>query len=590
MMTPRGFLYSNKHSSLNNPPQRQRNRRHNLPSPPASPPTPSPISYNRPDRRPSSTRDNSTPASNSSYFWDWGWDWKKDASDLNSADQPITPPESTDQSIMVKRKATNDFINPPPSTMSRTTTSMAARPMTPTSPVQIPCSRSKQTASRSHVSHAPRKPSRPRDVHNPDTIPPAVAALLALTDIPRPQRRLSRAAKKAKGDRTLTLDAVIERQQVPEKQLSFSMGKSMMDVLLSPPEELDLDEAMSLVRHGGGTDSPSSTRASSVGSPPSLGGSSLASDCFSSIGTPVEASPRIRRGKRKQPRRFFEPVLSPPGQPEDHPLSVAEDELDEMYLDVFPAHQDGRPDGGIDENGSDARSDRPVSDFASPLRPLKFAFKSNLTASLKALRLAAKSISSMNMSSIPPDDLLTRSLLSIDHRVPYTDERRPPVLEEAPSAALRRYLNPTTSARVETHRQTATATARSATRSFTASIQMQTYRVRRSRSESPGSPTRSPYPLASSSSTQSTPPQPPARSHKQTALAYPPGGMRQREVRENPDFIRIAVMEMAMRRRGKLDDQRPGRARWALPPRRPSSRPYEVGADGVPARWVPISY
>ena len=66
--------------------------------------------------------------------------------------------------------------------------------------------------------------------------------------------------------------------------------------------------------------------------------------------------------------------------------------------------------------------------------------------------------------------------------------------------------------------------------------------------------------------------------------------MRQREMRENSDFIRIAVMEMAMRKRGKLDDQRPGRAKWALPARRTSAAPYEIGANGVPARWRSISY
>lgn len=331
-------------------------------------------------------------------------------------------------------------------------------------------------------------------------------------------------------------------------------------------------------------------------SPPSLGGSSLTSDCFSpSLATPIGPSPRIRRGNRKQLRRSFEPVLSPPGEPEDHPLSVADEDVEELCLGDCPGHhQGGQQAGEMDEDGSDTKSERSFSDFAFPLRPLKYAFKSNLTASLKALRLAAKSISSMNMSSIPPDDLLTRSLLSIDHKVPYTDERRPPVLEEAPSAALRRYLNPPTNPRVETHHITAAtktaATTRPSTRSFTASIQMQTYRVRRSRSEYPGDSTRLPCPLPSSSCTQSSPPQPPARSSpRQPALTYLPGGMRQREVRENPDFIRIAVMEMAMRRRGKLDDQRPGRARWALPPRRPSVRPYEVGADGVPARWVPMS-
>lgn len=63
--------------------------------------------------------------------------------------------------------------------------------------------------------------------------------------------------------------------------------------------------------------------------------------------------------------------------------------------------------------------------------------------------------------------------------------------------------------------------------------------------------------------------------------------MRQREMRENPDFIRIAVMEMAMRKQGKLDDKKPGRAQWALPPRKAAIKPYEIGPNGVPARWIP---
>jgi hypothetical protein len=61
-------------------------------------------------------------------------------------------------------------------------------------------------------------------------------------------------------------------------------------------------------------------------------------------------------------------------------------------------------------------------------------------------------------------------------------------------------------------------------------------------------------------------------------------------MRENSDFIRIAVLEMAMRRKGKLDDQRPGRARWALPPRKAVTRAYKVGSDGVPVRWLPVTF
>ena len=60
-------------------------------------------------------------------------------------------------------------------------------------------------------------------------------------------------------------------------------------------------------------------------------------------------------------------------------------------------------------------------------------------------------------------------------------------------------------------------------------------------------------------------------------------------MRENSDFIRIAVMEHLMRRRGKLDDQREGHARWLLPPRKATTKPYEIGLDGVPVRWISVS-
>jgi hypothetical protein len=60
-------------------------------------------------------------------------------------------------------------------------------------------------------------------------------------------------------------------------------------------------------------------------------------------------------------------------------------------------------------------------------------------------------------------------------------------------------------------------------------------------------------------------------------------------MRENSDFIRIAVMEMAMRKKGKLDDQKPGRARWALPPRQSPTKPYEIGENGVPVRWIAVT-
>ncbi|TDZ18793.1 hypothetical protein Cob_v008066 [Colletotrichum orbiculare MAFF 240422] len=560
MMSPRSFLYYNRQPSASTTPK------------PASPSPP--FITRKPTANSFATSSSSTTTSPNSLdtprtaLPSASLDRIKDAQNVSVTVTPIPALTATTPATMAKtknaRRETSKLAPPSP---PRTTTSVTTRPTTPTGPVQIPTKTRSNPFHSSHR-HSQKKSSRPRDVHSPETVPPAMLALLAVTDIPRPRRSLK---QKLARDQPMTLEAVIQRQQVCEKELSLTFGKNPLDLLLSPPEYLE-DDDLSISDSGLGS---LSTRTVSVESMPSLG-DSFSTDTLSSLESPYGSSPRRKRSR--QPRRSLEPISSPPGEPEAHPLSPERD-VEGLDFRVFDESQD-------DE---DTKSEFSFSDYTFPLRPLKSAFKSNLTASLRALRSAARSISNINFSSIPPDDFLTRSILTIDPKVPYTDERRPPVLEEEPSAALRRYLNPTTNARIEPHPSTAAA-APTGTRSFTASIQMQTYKVQRSRS-APAPSSRGPSPTTSAVTTQSTTPyQPPAQSPTQTAFTYPPGGMRQREMRENPDFIRIAVMEMAMRKRGKLDDQRPGRARWALPPRKQSVRAYEVGADGVPARWIPVSH
>lgn len=56
---------------------------------------------------------------------------------------------------------------------------------------------------------------------------------------------------------------------------------------------------------------------------------------------------------------------------------------------------------------------------------------------------------------------------------------------------------------------------------------------------------------------------------------------RPREVRENGDFLRVIVLEMNMRRGGKLADTAAGKARLVLPPR----QPCRLRAVGDPGRW-----
>lgn len=68
----------------------------------------------------------------------------------------------------------------------------------------------------------------------------------------------------------------------------------------------------------------------------------------------------------------------------------------------------------------------------------------------------------------------------------------------------------------------------------------------------------------------------------------PTGTVRQREPRENSDFLRVIVLEMNMRRTGKLDAKASGKARVWLPPRTHSATVEESNGK-VPVRWVGVS-
>lgn len=439
-----------------------------------------------------------------------------------------------------------------PSSPPSTTTGSDERPTTPSSPVQIP------RQSTRNATHKPKRlpsqrPPTSRDPPRSESLSPSVAALLAVTDIPR--RRSSQ--RRNKFEKPLTVNDIIDNQQVSEKELSWNLSGSPLDLLLAPPDEL----------HGDGYFSGSEslvgsalTSTISVDSIPSLG-DSFATDATLSLESSLDGT-RTRRRTMSPMRKSLGPVRSPPDAADEHPLAAQNDAGQDLESFIDTATAD----------------EAMISTLSEQFKPLRAVFKSNLTASLRALRSAAKSFSSINFPSIPPDDFITRSILTMDPKVPYADERRPPVMEDIPSAEIRRYLNPTTRTRLEQPSSTTDGQPRP---SSSTSIQMQTYKIQRSRSNSPSA--RGPYPAISPQIAAHAPAPP-----LQEVIAVP--GMRQREVRENPDFIRIAVMEMAMRKCGKLDDKRPGRAKWALPPRKASLKQYQIGGDGVPARWVPINY
>ena len=448
--------------------------------------------------------------------------------------------------------------------MSTTTTETVSRPTTPSSPVIIPMrghrdvsherqrTHTRKEHSQNGKKHSERSERRARTIHSPDAIPPSVAALLAITSIP-PQKLNNNVRSRSGAGQKLTVDAILQHTGVSEKELSMSLGKGPLEFLLSPPDGLDDD----LTESENGKESLLSTRTMSSESMPSLDDESI-SEASPSLGTLTTPS---YRGRRSLPLRRMQSLSSPPGSnvSEDHPLSRSEMDVDELDFKVFA----NPPDKTEEKSGIEIESPRH-----------KSAFKSNLTASLRAFRSAAKSFSTLTTPMIMPDDFLTSSIISIDPQVPFTDERMPPRLEDTPTPALRRYLNPTTNAPIEAHVPSSLTQTMSATK-CTASIQMQTYKVSRS--------AKGTSPSVISRRTQPTP------EDLFTDVAVGPLA-RQRDMRENSDFIRIAVMEMEMRRRGKLDDQKPGRAKWVLPPRKPATKPYEIGENGVPVRWTSVTH
>ncbi len=437
-----------------------------------------------------------------------------------------------------------------------------------------------------------RRKSRPDQPHRPNALPPAVAALLAVTAIPPPTRRGSAGSRSSRPlDVRVSIDDLIEEWREEDKD-GLSLGyNSRMDILMErPDDDEDGDDEVGSEREPG----LMAARSLSDSSVPSLEADERSVASWGDLSTP--ASPRTRTLADRR-----EKLVSSPEAEDcllDHPL-LPPSPLDDIS-DAFPPNQPTlRP------------APTPPTIKTSLSTPtLTATFRSNLTASLQALKYAAKSFSNFSAPSVPPDDLLTRSLLAPR----FASEMRPKPLKGVPEPALRRYLNPsgstarpvspteiarhlhdastiTTNTSTSTRHtppiyDTTTAPPAAHAHALDAAapmIQMQTY-------ERPRSATgRKQQRLPSSSSVTSPRP-------TQPQSPTPPPSVRQREPRENSAFLRVIVLEMNMRRVGKLDGKAPGRARPWLPPRVGRSagvgEAVEEGGAGiggcVPARWVGV--
>ncbi|KAI5810958.1 hypothetical protein DFH27DRAFT_530461 [Peziza echinospora] len=378
-------------------------------------------------------------------------------------------------------------------------------------------------------------------------IPPAVAALLAVTTIQRKPQRISGSG--GNRGRKASLEIYVESSSVESisgsamstllvvdeqvedsgmifgsyednELVSFSRSNSSMalSLLLSPPDEFDDKDFCSSSVHSSSSESLPALEADD-------GSSTHSMDAIS----PKATAPRPKTR-----------AISPEACALDHPLAFVKEEVAQL------------PSSPIVCTKIVAQAEK--QGFRNVL-----SFKSNLTAVLKS---AAKSLSAFAPLTLQ-DDMLTRSILSNNPR--YADEKRPTRLshtQEFPTPALRRYLNPGPTAGLMDSSST----------HCTGAIQMQTYHRTRRSSSSRNRNRQAPQPAAQ---------HPPLRTDEGDTP-------RPREPRENSDFLRVIVLEMNMRRQGKLSDTAQGKARLVLPPRRqPSKRtPGAARRIGeISARW-----
>jgi hypothetical protein len=369
---------------------------------------------------------------------------------------------------------------------------------------------------------------------SPSDIPPSVAAILQATAIPMPRRRQQGSS--------LQKTVFVTSRPTQTTSVSHDLEKSHLDILLSGPEDLDSDEITTCDEICGSPVSVDSSLPT-----PSLESDDGLRTASSDFSIRISVSSRPYADKRQKLRFTSEPCAS------DHPLLLADD-FENLEISISDAVTSLQP------TSTQFNHSFPFRSFPK----LRDSFKSNLTSSLRALRAAAQTVSNFTSPSIwvikPDPQSNGQPIFHISPEL--TDDKRPKLLNETPSPALRRYLNPDTTSRSAINSYHRSSQGRQKPLLCISSIQMQTYPSSRNKANS------------------ASPPVP-----------------RHREPRENSDFLRMLVLELNMRRRGKLRPNEPGKARVWLPPRRAdiSSRLCSADATGdapacvnVPQRWVSL--
>ncbi|PSK44222.1 hypothetical protein B9Z65_202 [Elsinoe australis] len=445
-------------------------------------------------------------------------------------------------------------------------------PISPThsKPVSIPSSRntsrtrgSRKTSSSSGQTVKSRRESgstSTRAPHQRDALPPSVAALLAVTAIP--PRKSSSSKRRIDPQQRVSIDALVQSWRSEALSMPSYGSHKSMEILMEPSEPVAEGSVESVDTY---PDTLMSSRSASTESIPSM---ELDEHSLLSIGNPPtpDGGRTSRAGSLSASARKSKPRSLTPSEDcaLDHPLLPRstpdmEDEWD------FPT-----PILNPTTNNLDRR---------------KTSFKSNLTLSLQSLKSRAlSSLSQLSLNNAGPQLSNTpyafsdETLWSHPYIFPrLSPEVRPVSYSGLPGKSERRYFNPTVLNFEEEQARYRRALHNSVPEdSFSVTtleehrrspmIQMKTY-------SRPTPPKRS---KAKSG--------PNPNSEAGRALAGPPL-VRQREPRENSDFLRVVVLEMNMRRIGKLEETIGGRARIWLPPRQ---NVVLVEAKEVPVEGIEV--
>ncbi|OQO14429.1 hypothetical protein B0A48_01306 [Cryoendolithus antarcticus] len=388
--------------------------------------------------------------------------------------------------------------------------------------------------------------------HRADALSPSVAALLAMTAIPPPKPHQVR---RRRTDRKMSIDELVHSWKSDVSLGPVYSSSPSLSVLLESAHDIDADSTPSATPQTVSRSYPH-LRSTSSESMPSLERDDRSVRSGGSPSTP--GSLRSRRSLQNLRKELVRSLPSREDCALDHPLATPECTPDEAEEEDYLFLPTTRP--------------------ALPPKP-KTSFKSNLTSSLQALKAAAiSSIGSLTASSASdyaprrnsmlPDDLLW----SHPFLFPRLSSEIRPEIRGTPTEAQRRYLNPhpLTFEEQETPFQLALhAPFLRESHNSAPGIQLQSY--------SSGSRGRRKASVSSKG----------VGSGDEAAFTEAGRGVRQREPRENSDFLRVVVLEMNMRREGKLEA---GKAKIWLPPRKDGGVEDETGSvKGVPRRWIGVS-